>query len=830
MAKFYTNVMLRRNYIYLRGYDMGLPIQEKVEYKPYLFMSTSKPSMYKTLDGQQVDKINFDDVTEAKKFLETYKDVTGVKIYGLNNFLYTYIYDTFKGAIDYDASLINVVIIDIEVASDEGFPDIQSATKPITAITLRRRNRSYIIGCGDYKPKDSNVYYVKCENEEELLRMFIQTWNSLNPDIVTGWNIEFFDIPYLVNRITNLIGSSEANKLSPWKILDERTIELNGRSNQVFLPAGISILDYLHLYKKFSFGNHESYRLDFIANLELGEKKLDYSEYESLLDLYKKDYQKFIDYNNHDCVLVDRLEDKLGFIKQVMALAYDAKVNYNDTLTTVRPWDVIIHNYLLDKNIVIPQFTPSSNDTQIMGGYVKEVKPGMYKWVVSFDLNSLYPHLIMQYNISPETFVGKLNVTPSIDELLNQNVVFGAEYQSASGVAYTANGTYYRRDKQGFLAELMETMYNDRTKYKKLMIEAKKEYEKTKNKELEKDISRYHNMQMAKKIQLNSAYGALANQYFRWFNNDLAEAITSSGQLSIRWIERKMNTFMNKTLKTNDVDYVIASDTDSIYITMERMVKHLNTNDDHFIVGAIDAFCEKVIQPKLDEWYQELADYMNAHQQRMEMKRECIANKGIWTAKKRYILNVYNQEGVAYTTPKLKIQGIEAVRSSTPLAIRNKIKTTLEVIMNKSEEDVIDFINEFKEEFKKLPFEEVAFPRGVNGLNKYKDSSSIYKKATPMHVKGALIFNHLVNKMNLKQKYQLINDGDKIKFSYLIMPNPVRDTVISTPGILPSQFGLDQYIDYDMQFEKGYLQPIKSILDAIGWDTEKRSTLEGFFE
>ena len=818
--------MLRRNYIYLRGYDMGLPIREKIEYKPYLFVNTNKDSRYKTLEGLNADKVEFPTVTEAKNFLEMYKDVSGMKIYGLTNFLYMYIYDNFKGEIKYDHSLVNIVTMDIEVASDQGFPDIQSASKPVTAITLRCKNRSYIMGCGDYKPHAKNIYYIKCENEEELLQTFIQTWENLNPDIVTGWNVEFFDIPYLVNRINRLFNSSEANKLSPWKILDERTIELNGRNNQVFLPAGISVLDYLHLYKKFTFGNHESYRLDFIANLELGEKKLDYSEYESLLDLYKQDHQKFIEYNNHDCVLVDRLEEKLGFIKQVMALAYDAKVNYNDTMTTVRPWDVIIHNYLMDKNIVIPQFTPSSEDTQIMGGYVKEVIPGMYKWVVSFDLNSLYPHLIMQYNISPDTYAGKFEGFPSIDNMLNETW----EYRDHS-FAYTANGTYYRKDKQGFLAELMEKMYNDRTLYKKLMIESKKEYEKTKNPELEKDISRYNNMQMAKKIQLNSAYGALANKYFRWFDNNLAEAITSSGQLSIRWIEKDMNLYMNKLLKTQDVDYVIASDTDSIYVNMDALVnKVFNNADDKTIVESLDAFIEQKIQPYINKSYQRLADYLNAYKQKMEMKRECIASKGIWTAKKRYILNVYNQEGVSYEKPKLKIQGIEAVRSSTPLSIRNKIKTTLEVIMNGDESNVIDFINEFKLEFKKLPFEEVAFPRGVNGLSKYRDSSSIYKKATPMHVKGALIYNHLLEKHNLKQKYQVINDGDKIKFSYLIMPNPVRDTVISTTGSLPSQFGLDQYIDYDMQFEKGYLQPIKSILDAIGWDTEKRATLEGFFE
>jgi DNA polymerase elongation subunit (family B) len=446
----------------------------------------------------------------------------------------------------------------------------------------------------------------------------------------------------------------------------------------------------------------------------------------------------------------------------------------------------------------------------------------MYNWVVSFDLNSLYPHLIMQYNISPETLVQKIEF-PSIDYLLKGDW----EYRDAT-YSYAANGTCYRKDKQGFLAELMETMYNDRTKYKKLMIEAKKEYEKTKNKELEKDISRYHNMQMAKKIQLNSAYGALANQYFRWFNNDLAEAITASGQLSIRWIERKMNAFMNKSLKTSNVDYVIASDTDSIYVTMETLVDKIETKDELKIVDAIDKFCEQIIQPNLDKWYQELADMMNAYQQKMEMKRECIANKGIWTAKKRYILNVYNQEGVAYEKPKLKMQGIEAVRSSTPMSVRKTIKDALDVIMNKDQEAIINFINDFRDKFNKLPFEEVAFPRGCKGLDKYIDAARIYKKGTPIQVKAALLYNNLLDKKDLK-KYPKISEGDKIKFCYLKVPNPIHDTVIATPGALPKQFGLDNYIDYDMQFDKAFLEPLKTILDAIGWKTEKQSTLEDLF-
>jgi len=282
-------------------------------------------------------------------------------------------------------------------------------------------------------------------------------------------------------------------------------------------------------------------------------------------------------------------------------------------------------------------------------------------------------------------------------------------------------------------------------------------------------------------------------------------------------------------MNTSGVDYVIAADTDSIYINMEEMVKALDTNDELVIVDTIDKFCEQIIQPKLNIWFQELADYMGAYQQKMQMKRETIASKGIWRGKKMYILNAWNVEGVQYSEPKLKISGIEAVRSSTPHVCRENIKKALSLIMNKSENDLQEFIAKFKDEFMTLPFEDVAFPRGINGMDEYKDSSTIYRKGTPVQVKGALIFNNMLKKYDLKT-IQPIQNGDKVKFAYLKMPNPVLDTVISvSDDYLPTEFNLDKYIDRELQFNKAFLVPITSITSVIGWDVEKRATLEDFF-
>lgn len=832
--KFYTNFFSRGNYVYVRGYENDKRVAYKIPYSPYLFISARPNSTteFKTLDGRLVEKMHFDSIKDARDFLERYKDVSNMDIYGLNQFQYVYIYDNYNQDFDYDINRINVISIDIETDASNGFPDIDSANREITAITLSRRGEKIVFGLKYYKPKNDKVTYIQCDDEYDMLTKFLRAWQSGRylPDIITGWNIEFFDIPYIVNRIINVLGKHEAVKLSPWQILDERTITLRGKEHKVYVPAGITVLDYMQLYKKFSFKNQENYKLDSIAHEELGAKKLDYSEYGDLHGLYVNNFEKYIDYNIHDTTLVDMLEEKLKFIEQVIAFAYDARVNYIDTMTTVRPWDIIIHNYLLDRAVVIPQFSKNSNYDTLIGGYVKDPKIGMTKWVVSCDLNSLYPHLIMQYNISPETLIRRIDNFYTIDQLLN-----GKMRVEDDRYVHAANGVMFSKNKQGFLPALMEKMYNDRVEYKKKMIAAKKELESTPKEETEKrrkltnEIAKYHNLQLAKKIQLNSAYGALGNEWFRWFNFDMAEAITTSGQLSIRWVEKSINKYLNSLLKTNDFDYIIASDTDSIYINMESLVDTLNTSDVNIITDALDKFCETKIQKIINECYEELARYMNCYQQKMFMKRETIADKGIWKAKKMYILNALDIEGVRFEQPQIKIQGIEAVRSSTPNVCRKKIKEALKIIMDKSEEDVQRFISDFRAEFNNHKFDEVSFPRGMNGINDYADRSMIYKKGTPIHVRGALLYNHMLKELNLLDKYEQIGDGDKIKFCYLILPNPIKENVISVLDTMPAEFKLEKYIDYDKQFEKTFLEPLKSILDVIGWSTEKRNTLEDFF-
>jgi DNA polymerase elongation subunit (family B) len=829
--RFYTNVQLIGNQFLVRGYENGKSFETRDEFIPTLFIKSKKESKYKTLSGESVEPIQPGSVRDCREFYKKYDSVDGFEIYGNDRYIYQYISEKYpEDEIKFDISKIKLVTLDIEVASEQGFPDVESCVEEILAISIQDYTTKKIITWG-VKPFNNvrkDVTYHLCASEHALLNSFINYWMQNTPEVITGWNIELYDIPYIAKRLNRVLGEKLMKRLSLWGLVTEGETYINGRKHTTFDVGGVTQLDYLNLYKKFTYKAQESYRLDYIAEVELGQKKLDHSEYNTFKDFYTKGWQKFIEYNIVDVELVDRLEDKMKLIELALTMAYDAKVNYVDVFYQVRMWDTIIYNYLKKRNIVIPPKNKSQKNEKYAGAYVKEPIPGKYDWVVNFDLNSLYPHLIMQYNISPETLMDERHPTATVDKILNQELNF----DGYKDYAVCANGAMFRKDVRGMLPELMEKMYNERVIFKKKMIEAKKAYEKTKTKELEKEIARCNNIQMAKKISLNSAYGAIGNQYFRYYKLENAEAITLSGQVSIRWIETKMNAYINKLLKTEDVDYVIASDTDSIYLNMGPVVETVFKRREK-TTESIVSFLDKVASLELEKYiegsYQELADYVNAYDQKMQMKRENIADRGIWTAKKRYILNVWNSEGVAYTEPKLKMMGIEAVKSSTPAPCRKMIKDALKLMMNGTEEDVIAFIDNARKEFKQLPPEQISFPRSASDVNKYKSSASIYAKGTPIHVRGALLFNHYIKEAKLTNKYSLIQNGEKVKFVYLKKPNIIHENIISFIQEFPKELNLDKYIDYDLQFEKAFLEPLKIILDAIGWNVEKTVNLDLFF-
>ena len=829
--RFYTNVQMIGNNFLVREVVNGKREIYKEEYSPTLFVKSNKKTKYKTLDGESVEPVKPGTVRDCREFYKKYDGVDGFKIFGNNRYIFQYLSDKYpQDEVKFDISQINLVTMDIEVKAEQGFPDPESCSEEMLTISLQDYATKKITTWGrkPYVPTQENVTYYHFSDEIEMLNSFLYHWSKNPPDVITGWNVRLYDIPYLCGRISRIMGDKKCKLLSPWGLVSQDEIYISGRRYNVYDIAGMTTLDYLELYKKFTYKAQESYRLDYIANIELGQKKLDHSEFDTFKEFYTGNWKKFVDYNIIDVELVDKLEDKMKLIELALTMAYDAKVNYQDVMYQVRMWDTIIYNYLKRRNIVIPPKDSSDKNDKYAGAYVKEPKPGKYDWVVSFDLNSLYPHLIMQYNISPETLLETRHPSVTVDKILGEEITF----EMYKDNAVCANGAQYRKDVKGFLPELMEKMYAERVVFKKRMLEAKQEYEKTPTKTLEKEIARCNNIQMAKKISLNSAYGAIGNQYFRYYKLANAEAITLSGQVSIRWIENKMNDYLNKLLKTEDIDYVIASDTDSIYINFGPLVdKFFNSKIDNKakIVSLLDQVCKDKLEPFIDKSYQELANYVNAYDQKMFMKRENIADRGIWTAKKRYILNVWDSEGVRYEEPKLKMMGIEAVKSSTPAPCRKMIKDALNIMMSGTEEDVIKFIDDSRVQFKKLPPEDIAFPRTVSNVNKHKSTSSIYAKGTPIHARGALLYNHHIKDKKLDNKYSLINNGEKIKFCYLKKPNWIHENVISFISDFPTELDLDKSIDYELQFEKAFLEPVKVILDAIGWNVEKVVNLELFF-
>ena len=846
--KFYTNVEIWGGKILYRGVENGKHVRHKVDYNPTLFVPSDKPTKYTTIHGEYVGPVKPGNIRDCRDFIKQYEGVENFKIYGNQRYQYCFIADEFDGTVDWDISQISVANIDIEVGDPDGggFPEPDKADGSLTAITIKMNDHFTTFGCDDYENRRTDLTYIKCYDEFDLIRKFLGWWQSDYPDVITGWNVQVFDIPYLVNRIAKLLGETEARKLSPWGVINDKTIDLGmNRKVKTYSILGIATLDLLDLYQKYApeGKSQESYKLDNIGHVELGERKLSYEEYGSLHNLYKEDYQKFIDYNIKDVDLVDRIDEKNKLIELALTLSYDNKCNYEDVFAQVRMWDVICFHHLKAKNIVVPPIEKHEKEAAYVGAYVKDPIIGFHDWVASFDVNSEYPSVIMGSNISPETIVEPASYSDamrsviasgvSVDKLLNQSI--DTSFLKDENVCLTANGQFYRRDKQGFMPEMVEKMFADRKVYKKKMLDAEQEYENekdpTKKTEIKKRIAKYKNLQLSKKVSLNSLYGALGSKYFRFFDLRNAIAVTTTSQLSIRWIENAINSYLRKILKTED-DYVIAVDTDSVYLHLAQLVyKTIGKDvDAGRAIAFMDKVCETAIQPVIDKSCDLLGSYTNVYQQKIVMKREVLADKAIWTAKKRYILNVHNSEGVQYAQPKKKVMGLEMIKSSTPTACRDKLREVVDVIFDADESAVQEFIQQFRGEFETLPLSDISFPRGVNGMVKYADKRSIYASGCPIHVRGSLVYNHFLSNNRLDDKYRLIQGGEKIKFIFLKEPNTVQSNVIAFPeGDIPKEFDLHKYIDFSTQFDKSFLEPLKIILDAIGWKAEKTASLEDFF-
>lgn len=830
MNTYYTHVQRVGDNMCLRGIKDGQPFKDRVPYDASVYIECDQETGFKNIKGHNLKPLTFSRLQECFEFCRQQRD-TNLTLYGFPHYHHSFILENYQNAEKiWNREDLRVFNIDIEVYSAEGFPDPNDAQFPVVSITVHDSKMDKFLvfadGAGSWNHENSELsselldktYYIECKSEIDLLNRFVRYWQDFTPDIVTGWNVEFFDLAYIYNRMEKL--GLDVKRLSPWRWVATDTVHTPRGLQQAVKISGVSIIDYLKTYRKQKV--QDSYRLDNIAEIELGEKKLDYSEVSSLHQLYKTNYQKFIDYNIQDVNLVKRLDEKLGLIDAQIALAYMACLNYDEVESPVRMWDALI-NKELNKDNIIPHYhvDVNINNRSIAGGYVKEPQIGKHGWCASFDLNSLYPHLIIQFNVSPETMDNSFRAFPELSEQERITAMLERKPHGApKNLTVTASGQCFRNKSEGIIPKLMRSMYLERKTAKKKMIEKQKRGENYSYEELR---------QYVLKIALNSGYGALANKYYRWFDNNLAESITLSGQLAIQNAEKSINTWMNKVLKTNK-DYVIAIDTDSNYVNMQPLVDKMFPNaTQEQLVDIIDKICEEQIQKAISDSYLDMAEYTHSRENAMVMEREAIASSSFWTAKKRYAMAVWNMEGVAYKNePKVKIQGLEAIRSSTPGKCRQPLLDIIKLTLLEDENSVQQYISEFKQEFMNLRVEDIAMPRTMNNIRKQTRKDETFNKGTPPHVRGAIVFNRMLQKHNLKN-WETIKDGEKGKFIYLFQPNNVGTDVISFSTSIPDEFDCKKYVDKNKMFEKVIIDPVEGILEKLGWSSEKKTNLLDFF-
>lgn len=834
--------------LFLRYVDADGKRKQRVfsQYPFELFIKGAKKDAT-SLFGDTLSRIEFQECSEVTEFVKEYDGVT--EIFGQTSLPHQFIAKQYPGVINFDMSKFVILNFDIEVRHDNGFPKPEHANDEILSISLKvfGRDQKITLGLKPFKPEREQDIYEQCADERELLVRFLGYWRRLNPDIITGWNIDGFDIPYLVNRMTKVLGEELTAQLSPFhhetkKVFQEIDV---GRGDKSYRILGVTSYDYLNLYMKFAPKKLESYKLDFVAETEVKANKTDLTPWGgNLMRLYNEDFNTFVVYNENDVYLVERLDDKLKFIQLAVSITLMTHSRYHEALATVKPWDNMVYNMLLERGVQIPPENFSKDGEGIAGAYVKEPIPGKYRWVVSMDLTSLYPSIVRMYNMSPETLVYEASEKPLdfLGKMLDGKVDLSDRI--SDGLVTAANGSAYRQDGEGILAHAMTYVFEERKRVKKQMLATKQEKEKLKSEggskeqveALENKVAQLDALQQALKVVANGGYGAIANKAFRYFNISIAEGITLTGQLTIRFISARINEFLNAKFKTTDKDYVVTCDTDSAYICLDTFVEKIlkvpaerQKDMTLKIVDCLDVFIKKELEPLLEREYAKLAEYVGSTNNKMDMKREAIADVGIFRGKKNYIMQVWDNEGVRFAEPELKTVGIETARSSTPKMVRDELKKCLKTLLNESNEVLLKEIDSFRQLFYNAPLSKVASPRGVSEMNKWV-GGQLYLKGTPIHVKAALHYNDLIRSMGLDTTHPLIREGEKIKFIYLREPNPIHCTAIGFIDELPTEFGLDKYVDVELQFEKTFLAPLQSFTDLIGWQVKKVSSLDDLWE
>ena len=811
----------------------------KFQYKPYAYLK-SPSGTYRSLYGDKLKKVNFwtgDDLKNKRVFESDVPIETRTLVD-----MYT---DSEEPSVGH-----REVFFDIECEVTDGFPDPQRAENKITAIALYDKTMDsyhcYVLG--DVPNTDVVESF---QSEEELLQRFYQKYLEINPTILSGWNIDGFDIPYLYNRTRKVMGESFANALSPIGIVDY------SENKNRYKIAGVSCLDYLRLYKWFTYTQQSSYRLDFIGQLEVGIGKIEYEG--TLDDLYKTDINKYIEYNLNDVKIVKALDDKLKFIDLARGLGHLGHIPYEENFFSSRYCEGAMLVYMKKIGVVAPNKTHRSyqrtDEDRFAGAYVKDPKPGRYEWVFDLDLTSMYPSVIMSLNISPETKMGKLvgwnaeefvKGTPKTYTLMVGDKEKGRYNEKQlkdmfdnNKVSISSNGIMYRYDKKGLVPVLLEKWFNERVEYKKLM-------KKYGDEGVTEKYEYFKRRQHVQKIILNSLYGVLGLPVFRFYDVDNAEATTLTGQELIKFTEKIANSYYNKQLGDTK-DYCIYTDTDSVFYPSIPLIQKdypdADLSDDKFMTEKI---LEKagIVQDYINESYnlfaERLLNVKGGH--RFDIKQECVAKSAFWVTKKRYGQWIINDGGVV--CDKLDVKGLDIVRSNFPVAMRKLMTEVLQDILSNEDKELIDDkIISFKKEMKTLPLEDIALPTGVKNLGKFADKRRVGKlhskgsimtpmhKGTPVHVKAAWIYNDLLKYYRLNNVEQIKN-SEKIKWVYL-KDNPLSISQIAFKGYDDPKEIMDyinQYVNHSKLFEKALKKKIDMFYDSMGWVlVDKKNTLERFF-
>lgn len=896
--QFYVSIETVNNEIVERYIDNGVEKTRRVKYTPTMFRHCREESKYKDIYGKNCAPQTFPTMKDARDWMRRMED-TGLEAMGMDDFKLSYISDTYGSEIAYDRKFIRVANCDIEVTGDK-FPDPMKAEYEIDAITHYDSidDRFYVfdllnsmygsvsewdkklaakldIEGGDEVPKEilDRVIYLPFQNEKELLLEYINLWETNRPAIFTGWNVEGFDIPYIMNRVKNVLGERSMKRFSPIGRVKSKIIQNMYGDKEIYSIDGVTILDYLDLYKKYSFTNQPTYALDYIAKYETKRGKLPYDG--PINKLRETNHQRYISYNIMDVESVQAIDKVRGFIDLALSMSYYAKMPFSGVMSPIKTWDAIIFNSLKEQKKVIPQVR-SHVKQSFPGAYVFEPKPCVRKYIMSFDLTSLYPSIIRQVNISPETIRGQFKVHPI------HEYIAGTAPRPSDEYSCSPNGWMYDKYQEGIIPKEIAKVFFQRKDWKKKMFAEERNIESIKkliaSKQIGSDDSipnvdryvqfndefiqmlstkseRVLNMLMAdceaaailgntnqlnRKILINSLYGALGNIYFRYFDLRNATAITIFGQVGIQWIARKINEYLNKVCGTINEDFIAAGDTDSVYVCVDKVIEKVGLErfkkqDD--LVEFMNQFGKKKMEPMIDTAYRELCEYMNNKEHLMHMDREAIScpplgSKGIggfWKAKKRYALNVYDMEDKRFSEPHLKIMGMETQQSSTPKAVQAALEESIRRMLQEGEESVQEYYKQFEREYRELDYKVIAEVKTANDIAKYDDNGWPGFKC-PFHIRGALTYNRATKGISVTP----IMEGNKVMVLPLREGNPFGDKCISWPSgsELPREIRSEvlAWIDYTTLFQKSFVKPLQGMCDSADMDYEEKATLDSLFD